>query len=48
MRADPERTKKTDNLTAFFALSGSALAKAAHRMLMKLTPGWKPKRKQAF
>jgi len=38
-RADPKSTKKTDDLTVFFALSGSACAKAACRMLMKLTPG---------
>jgi len=38
MRADPERTKKIDNLTVFFALSGSTRVKAAYRMLMKLTP----------
>jgi len=37
--ADPESTKKTDNLTVLFGLSGSARAKAARRMLMKLTPG---------
>ena len=28
-----------DNLTAFCALLGSGSVKAAHRMLMKLTPG---------
>jgi hypothetical protein len=37
--ADPESAKKTDNLTSFFALKGSVCVKAAHRMLMKLTPG---------
>jgi len=31
--------KKNDNLTVFFALSGSVCVKAAHRMLMKLTHG---------
>jgi len=31
--ADPKSVKKTDNLTVFFMLSGSALAKAARRML---------------
>jgi len=30
--------KKTDNLTVFFALSGSAGIKASRRMLMKSTP----------
>jgi len=39
---DRKRAKKTDNLTVFFALSGSALVKAAHRTLMKLTPGTYP------
>jgi len=33
--------KKTDNLTVFFALLGSACLKADHTMLMKLTPGFK-------
>jgi len=37
--ADPKRTKKTDNLTVCFALSGPAQVKAAHRTLMKLTLG---------
>ncbi len=37
--ADPKSTKKTNNLTVFFALSGSARVKAVSRMLMKLTPG---------
>jgi len=41
-RADPESAKKTDNLIEFFVLSGSACIKAAHRMLMKLTPGDQP------
>jgi len=35
---DPESAKKTDNLTVFFVLSGSAHIIAACRMLMKLTP----------
>ncbi len=30
--------KKTDNLSVFIALSGSARVKAPHRILMKLTP----------
>ncbi len=38
-RADPKSAKKTDNLTVFFAISGSTHAKAARRMLIKLTPG---------
>jgi len=38
--ADPKSVKKTDNLTVYFALSGSARAKAACRTLMKLTPGF--------
>jgi len=37
--ADPESAKKTVKLSVFFALSGSALAKAAPKMLLKLTPG---------
>ncbi len=37
--ADPKSAKKTVKLSVFFALSGSARVKAAHRMLMKLTPG---------
>jgi len=37
--ADPKSAKKTVKLSIFFALLGSALAKAAHRMLMKLTLG---------
>jgi hypothetical protein len=36
--ADPKSVKKTDFLTVFCALSGSAHVKAAHRTLMKLTP----------
>jgi len=38
-RADPKSTKKTDDLTVFFALSGSAHVKAGRWTLMKLTPG---------
>jgi len=34
----PKR-KKTDSLTVFFALLGSAAAKALRKMLVKLTPG---------
>jgi len=34
-----QKCKKADSLTVFFALLGSARVKAAHRMLMKLTPG---------
>ncbi len=37
--ADPESAKQIDNLTVFFALSGSARVKAARRTLMKLNPG---------
>jgi hypothetical protein len=39
-QADPKRAKKTDNLTVFYVLSGSAGTKAARRMLMKLRPGF--------
>ncbi len=35
---DPKSAKKTYNMTAFFALLGSASAKAAQRRLMILTP----------
>ncbi len=34
----PKAQKKTFKLSVFFVLSGSASVKAAHRMLMKLTP----------
>jgi len=34
----PKAQKKTYNLTVFFVLLGSALKKAAYRMLIKLTP----------
>ncbi len=33
------KVEKTDNLTVFSSLLGSAPAKAAHKMLMKLTLG---------
>jgi len=36
--ADPKSTKKIDDFTVFFALSGSAPVKAARKTLMKLTP----------
>jgi hypothetical protein len=36
--ADPKSTKKTDNLTEFLALLGSAHIKAANKTLIKLTP----------
>ena len=35
---DPKSAKKLLNLTVFFALLGSTIAKAAHRTLVKLTP----------
>ena len=37
----PDLKSKTKllNLTVFFALMGSEFLKAAHRMLVKLTPG---------
>jgi len=35
---DPKSAKETDNLTVSFALSGSALIRAAQIKLMKLTP----------
>jgi len=38
MRANPKSAEKTDNLTVFFALSGSAQVKAARKMSTKLTP----------
>ncbi len=34
-----QKHKKTDNLTVFFMLLGHARAKAARKMLMKLTSG---------
>jgi hypothetical protein len=39
MLVDPKSVKKIDNLTVFFTLLGSAHAKAASKMLMKLTAG---------
>jgi len=36
--ADSKSTKKTDNLTVFLALLGSAHVKAARKMYLKLTP----------
>jgi len=39
--ADCKSAKKTDNLTAFLALSGSVHVKALCRILMKLTQGVK-------
>ncbi len=33
-----QNRKKTDDLTVFFTLLGSARAKAAQKLLMKLTP----------
>jgi len=36
---DPKSVKKIENLTVFFMLLGSALIKAVHRTLMKLSPG---------
>jgi len=36
--ADPKSAKETVKLSVFFALLGSALAKAAHKTLVKLTP----------
>ncbi len=37
MSPDPKSIKKTDGLTVFFALLGSAQVKAALKMLMTLT-----------
>jgi len=37
-RADPKSAIKTDNLTIFFALLGSARVKDERKMLAKLTP----------
>ena len=36
--ADPKSTKKTDGLTVYFALLGSALVKAVSKMLVKSKP----------
>ncbi len=38
-RADPKSIKKTVKLSIFITLSGSMSVKAAHKMLVKLTPG---------
>jgi len=38
MHTDPKRAKKTVKLSVFIALLGSAHAKAARRILVKLTP----------
>ena len=35
----PKAKKKTDDLTIFFALLGFACVKAAHKMVVKSTPG---------
>jgi len=37
--ADPERAKKTDNLTVFFMLLGSLGIKALLKTLKKMAPG---------
>jgi len=37
MLADLKSAKKTENLTVFFALSGSGFVKAERKMLVKLT-----------
>jgi len=37
-RSDPKSVKKTVKLSIFFMLSGSTSVKAAHKMLVKLTP----------
>ncbi len=42
--ADPKSIKDTNDLTVFFMLLGSTCTKAAHRTLVKLTPGAKPKK----
>jgi len=39
MHTDSKSAKKTDNLSVFFAPLGSVRVKAAHKMLVKLTPG---------
>jgi hypothetical protein len=36
--ADPKSAKKTDNLTVFFVLLGSACVKARRKMMVTLTP----------
>ncbi len=40
MHSDPESAKKTDNLTVFLHFWNLRAIKTAHRMLMKLTPGY--------
>ena len=42
--ANLKSTKKTIRLSSFFALLGSGHVKAAHRMLVKLTPGRRRRR----
>jgi hypothetical protein len=39
MRTDLKSAIKTNSLTVFFALLGSARVKAAHKLLVKSTPG---------
>jgi len=39
MLTDPKSAKKTNSLTVFFALLGSARIKTYRKMLEKLTPG---------
>jgi len=39
MQVDPKSAKKTYGLTVFLGLLGSECIKAAHKMLVKLTPG---------
>ncbi len=41
--ADPRNLIKTVNLSIFFMLLGSMSVKAAHKTLVKLTPGLEPK-----
>jgi len=38
MRTDPKSAKKTESLTVFFALLGSACVKTTQKKLMKLNP----------
>jgi len=42
MCADPKGIKIKPSRQYLFALLGSALEEAAHKMLMKLTPGGNP------
>jgi len=42
------KRKKTTQVVSLFALLGSALVKAAHRMLMKLIPGHKRQKMTSF